>query len=527
MKHAGDRASSGFAAGVGTVLAAFCAACLLVAQREWFVFDDFYFLRYVQEAQPWIWLDPRVAMVERVWPFYRPLGMETFYYVGLQLFGLNAAGFTALALLFDLLTGLLVLRIARWLGFAWPAAAASAVLAATRGPATHVLFEAYSFQYTSAVFFYALAVVCFLEHLQKGGLRYQVAGCVALGLGLFCNEVVLTLPGVLALAALISEDRSAPARALGRTLLRIAPQLTVITGYMVFRFALLAPLKMPSFYDYEIGAHIFRNLGRLLASAFGGGPALGLIAVLAAGIVWSARRSERPPPGALGRLLEVNLLCAAWMAIVLLPFVALPGVDKRYATALAAPVSLLLGSYLDLWWRTHGQRRGRLIEAALLALLVVSLPYTTLSDRAQNPKGAEPRRLAEIMRQHTSGRRDSTRFFLLHGAPGLAKPRAVRIFDRRLFGGGFIRATFPDRRATMSLIDVSKHMPNFGKHGRCVYLTIDGKSHVALAERAVLERILPAHLVGRCISQREPLQALEPSGARVPSSGPAGRVRLP
>ena len=306
MKHAGDRASLGFAAGVGAVVAVFCAACLLVAQREWFVFDDFFFLRYVQEARPWVWLDPRVAMVDRVWPFYRPLGMQTFYYVGLQLFGLNAVGFTALALLVDLLTGLLVLRIARWLGFGWPAAAASAVLAATRGPATYVLFEAFSFQYTSAVFFYALAVVCFLEHLRKGGLRYQVASCVALGLGLFCNEVVLTLPGVLALAALIAEDRSAPARTLGRTLLRIAPQLLIITGYLVFRFALLAPVEMPSFYNYAIGAHVSRNLARLLAYAFGGGPALGLAAVLATSIVWSAHRSETTPPRALGRLLEVQ-----------------------------------------------------------------------------------------------------------------------------------------------------------------------------------------------------------------------------
>jgi hypothetical protein len=79
MKRAGDAASWGFTAGVSAVVAAFCAACLVVAQREWFVFDDSFFLRYVQEVRPWIWLDPRAAMVERVWPFYRPLGMETFY----------------------------------------------------------------------------------------------------------------------------------------------------------------------------------------------------------------------------------------------------------------------------------------------------------------------------------------------------------------------------------------------------------------------------------------------------------------
>jgi hypothetical protein len=366
-----------------------------------------------------------------------------------------------------------------------------------------VIFEAYSYQYTSAVFFYALAVVCFLEHLRKGGLRYQVAGCVALGLGLFCNEVVLTLPGVLALAALITEDRRAPARALGRTLLRIAPQLLVVTGYLVFRLALLAPVELPAFYHYEIGAGTLRNLGRLLTHAFGGGPALGLAAVLAVGIAWSAHRSERLPPRALGRLLEVNLLCAGWMAAVLLPFVALPVAKVRYATALSAPVSLLLGSYLDLLWRAHGQRRGRAIEVALLALLVVSLPCKTLLDRARDPTGAEPKRLAEIMNEHTRGQQQSTRFLLLYGAPGLARPRTAGIFSRRLYGGAFIAATQPERRATMRLVNLSKPLANFGKYGRCVYLTLDARERVALAERAVLERILPARLVGRCHSRAE------------------------
>ena len=500
MKHAGDRASLGFAAGVGAVVAVFCAACLLVAQREWFVFDDFFFLRYVQEARPWVWLDPRVAMVERVWPFYRPLGMQTFYYVGLQLFGLNAVGFTALALLVDLLTGLLVLRIARWLGFGWPAAAASAVLAATRGPATYVLFEAFSFQYTSAVFFYALGVVCFLEHLRKGGLRYQVAGCVALGLGLFCNEVVLTLPGVLTLAALITEDRSA--RTPGGPSSGSLPSSWSSRATWCSALPCWPPWRCPPSTTTR-SARTSRNLGRLFAYAFGGGPALGLAAVLATGIVWSAYRSETTPPRSLGRLLEVHLLCVGWMAIVLLPFVALPAVKVRYATALGAPVSLLLGSYLDLLGRVYGQRRGRLIEAALLGLLVVSLPCTMLMDRARNPAGAEPKRLAEIMSQYTRGQHETTRFILFHGAPGLAKPRQVEIFRRRLYGGKFIQALYPDRRATMRLVDVSKHLANFGKYGRCVYLTLDRKSRVALAEPAVLERIMPERLVGRCISRGE------------------------
>jgi hypothetical protein len=77
----------------------------------------------------------------------------------------------------------------------------------------------------------------------------------------------------------------------------------------------------------------------------------------------------------------------------------------------------------------------------------------------------------------------------------------VRIVQPRLYGGGFIRAVYPDGRATMRLVDVSKHLANFGKYGPCVYLTLDRKGRVALAERSVLERILPERLVDKCISR--------------------------
>ena len=56
----------------------------------------------------------------------------------------------------------------------------------------------------------------------------------------------------------------------------------------------------------------------------------------------------------------------------------------------------------------------------------------------------------------------------------------------------------------MRLVDVSKHLPNFGKYGPCVYLTLDWKGRVALAQRSMLERIMPTRLAGRCISQGEP-----------------------
>ena len=102
--------------------------------REWFTRDDFAFLAFVQSPDRWSWVDVYRPFGERFWPFYRPLGMETYFWVGFRLFGLDAFGYFATSLALHFASGALVYRIARAFGFDAPMALATAALAVTRRP---------------------------------------------------------------------------------------------------------------------------------------------------------------------------------------------------------------------------------------------------------------------------------------------------------------------------------------------------------------------------------------------------------
>ena len=108
------------------------AASSWVATREWFSRDDFAFLAYVQQPEIFGWRRAFLPLEERFWTFYRPLSMETYFWVNHRLFGLEASGFFAVSLGLHFATGLLVFRVARQLGFDPRVAAATGLLDVSR-----------------------------------------------------------------------------------------------------------------------------------------------------------------------------------------------------------------------------------------------------------------------------------------------------------------------------------------------------------------------------------------------------------
>ena len=72
--------------------------CARIASLEWFSRDDFAFLVHVERTDPWLWSDVFLPLERRFWPFYRPLGMESFFWLGFRLFGLGAFGYFATAI---------------------------------------------------------------------------------------------------------------------------------------------------------------------------------------------------------------------------------------------------------------------------------------------------------------------------------------------------------------------------------------------------------------------------------------------
>ena len=91
------------------------AASGFVASREWFSGDDFAFLALVQRPDVWSWRDAYLPLGERFWPFYRPLGMQTYFRLAVAAFGLSAPAFFAVSLAVHFTRGLVVFRLARQL----------------------------------------------------------------------------------------------------------------------------------------------------------------------------------------------------------------------------------------------------------------------------------------------------------------------------------------------------------------------------------------------------------------------------
>jgi hypothetical protein len=491
----------------------FIAGCVLVSFQEWFVADDFAFLLHVQLFEPWSWLDIRTAFEKHWWPFYRPLGMESFYYANYRFFGLNFTGFVLTALLINLATGWLVYRIAVGLGFDTRTAAFAAVLSITRYATTLGLFRPSRFQYTSVIFFIALSVMLFLGYLRRGRVRNQVAGCVALALGLLCNEVMLMVPGILLLVSLCTDQKIAPWLAVPRAIRRVSPQILVSVAYLPLRFWLFDLRDPPGTYRLLFGPQIVRNVSTQLFYVFGSHTALIVGVSLAMLVLAAALLRSEGRERATGWLVRVNLLCVGWMALALMPFVLFPRVEVRWSAVLSIPMGLFFASYADLLWRTWGRRRSHTIELALVGLLLVSLPYEAIWTKARNPTGAEMKRLKEVMETYEGRPGIPTRFLVLFGSPELGTKRTVRRFRAYLFGGAMPHAVFPRKTVKLEFVDLSKPREASERRPRskrkrswtplskCVYLTLGADGTVELADHAFITSVFEPVEAARCLSR--------------------------
>jgi hypothetical protein len=504
----------GFIAGVVGAIGVFVAGSLLVSFREWFVADDFVFLTHIQQVEPWSWLDLRTPFQEHWWAFYRPLGMESFFYANYRIFGLNFTGFVLTALFVNLLTGWLVYRIAVGLSFDPRTAAVAAILSITRPVTTLGLFRPCQFHYTAAIFLIALSATLFLEYLRRGRSRHQIAGCVALALGLLCNEVILTVPGILMFISLCTEHRVAPWLAVLRAIRRVGPQLLVAVAYLPFRFLLFDLADPPLNYRAFLGPQIPRNVGFQLGQVFGSHAALIVALSLAALALAATRLRSAGREQATGWLFRVNLLCIGWTALALMPFVLFPRGEPRFSLTLSIPMSLLFASYAELLWRSWGDRRPRAIELLLVGLLLISLPYEAFRQSAYHPEGARTKRLKEILETYAGQPGTPTRFLILYGSPELGTATTLRRFKRRTLMFGFMPlAVVPRNTVKLEFVDLSKpsEMPEPGPPtkserprtppSRCVYLTLGADGRIALADRAFVSSVFEPARADRCLSR--------------------------
>jgi hypothetical protein len=481
--------SPAFWLGAGLAALVITSLSFWVASREWFSQDDFAFLSYVRITDPWSWRAVFLPFDERFWTFYRPLSMETFFWVGYRLFGFEAFGFFALSLGLHFLSAGLVYRLARQLGFDARVALATALLAVSRHGSLGEIYYASVFMYVGEVFFSLVSISFFLDYLRRGRLAAQLASCLGLVLALLCNEVAVVTPALLAWVALGAGQATIRGWGGLRLLRALLPQGVLSVLYLVFRFHWIVPAVSPELYTPHLGSHVLVNYVRILSFVFGDVKALLAALALATALLvavmarWDAHLHGGP--------LRVAAACAAWIATVLAPFALLPFAQPRWAMPLAVPVCLLLGALLEAFRRSYVRRHAQALEAGLLVLVLASLPYGELLARATDPVGAYPRRIVEWVDAQKPPLSSRAVLVLLYGAPGLANAAAAERFRYLAYGGGVLNAAYPKTQRVMRFVDLSRRPPRNAIRPDSIYLGLAPDLAVARADARLLDRELP------------------------------------
>lgn len=496
----GASPSRGFTVGIALVLLGAAGLSLWLGSREWFFRDDFVFLERMQRPETWTWAEVFLPFQKRLWIFYRPLSMDLYFYLAHRLFGLAPLPYYVVSLALNFASAWLVYRLALQLGFERRAAAAAAVLAVTRAPMLTEVFYASVFMYV-AVIFCGLASACaFLRYLERGGARWQFLSCVSLVAAFGCNEVAAVFPAVLALLALgAGRTRLEPAslRGLARSLL---PQAVLTGAYLFFRFRLVGPIEsdfwnlvvVPTIYSHRLGPHVLPNAGWLLAEVAGGALPLGLwlLGALAATLLLRAR------PSAAGRrelawLGRVGGVALAWLVLLLPAFALLPQREARWAMLLGVPFALLVAAPASALLRAGALGKPGAFEAALVALLALTLPYGAVVARASDPQGGPARRLSAWVGKQDPPLAPDAILVVLYGAPGLAdEAGAIRLRVATSWGRS-LAVTAPGTRRTLRFHDVSRRPARHAVRPDSVYLELLPGLDVERADAAWLGREFP------------------------------------
>jgi hypothetical protein len=475
---------------------------LRAARQEWFSQDDFIFLEQVLVRDPWSWVDVWLPLRERFWMFYRPLSMETYFYVGQRLFGLDAFGYFAFSLALHLATAPLVCALARELGFARPVAMATALLAVSRPASLTEIFYGSCFMYVAVTFALLVCALCFLRRLRGGGAGWQAASCVALLAAFASNEVAIAAPALLALLAFGARSEPLSRAWAARVARALAPALALTAGFLVFRFALIAPIDnvfwnefvRTSIYRHTLGPHVLPNAARLLYEVFGDpwvlAGALAALAAAAAGLAL-APPARRAWPW-LGRQ---HVVLLGWLAAVLPAFALLPQHHERWSMLLGVPAALLFGAWCEAAWRAFGARHPGAFEAALLLLVFAGIPYAALAARAADPKGGPPRRLAAWIGEQALPPRAT--LVMLYGAPGLADPEEAQRLDRETHYGRLLDVVEREAQRTLRFHDLSRRPPRNVLRPDSVYVALLPGIRFERLDPAGVERLLPRGVSAR------------------------------
>lgn len=463
--------------------------CAWIASLEWFSRDDFAFLVHVQRTQPWSWSDVFLPLEQRFWPFYRPLGMESYFWACFQLFGLDARGYFAVSLAVHFASAGLVYAVARQWGFARPAALAAALLSASRPPSLTELYYGSIFHYVASRTLGLAALALFQRDLRTPSAAARAGSCAALALALLCNEVNALAPLVLVAGALACTRGEPLAAAATRGLRRALPQAALVGAWLVLRFGLLAPSELREIHTPSLGPHVAANAWENLLGVFGGPLEAALAALVGAMLAAALARGGRGAP-LLRAALRTSLAAGLWLALAAAPFALLPFPQLRYGMLMEVPASLLFAAWLDAGIRGPGARHPRAAELALVALCAAAIPFAALAERARDLQGVPARRLVEAI-EALPGLHEGSRVAVLYGAPGLADAESAMRLRYLVYNGAVLPAVHPESGMSVRFHDLAQRPPRAVVRPGTRHLALLPGLVVAPADAALLHRELP------------------------------------
>jgi hypothetical protein len=503
-----DIGSRGYWFAISLLAALLIASAFVVAGHAFFADDDFRWLSVVRDPE-FSLLGEWMPLEQRSWWSYRPLAMHTHFYVVQALFGLRPMAFYTIALLVHFGGGLLVYGLCRQLRFAPPVAGFASLLAVSRPPSMDVIFWASAFSYFAVATASLATMVLLLASLQRDDARLRGLSLLCLTLALFCQEAAVVVPVALLGLAWLREGGAGAdalawrggglpglARRYGQLVRFVWPHAALVIAWAIWRFGVIAPFERSFNYQSVWGWNIVRNSIDYMAWISGGEPALllGVASVLAVPIVlW---RSEARREGALGALISVDLFCLVWIAASLLPFAPVRMTADRFAIAVEVPLCVLLAGQVAALWNVLGDGRRRVLQVALLALLVAAMPYATLKAARAAPRGAEARRVFDAMALRVDELPDAARVVMLYGGPGQQRD-AWKVRRETWTGTPLLHALAPGRALEMTFQETDRDAPapDFSPAARHYSLVADGS--IAEASPEVLDLFFRAGVSSR------------------------------
>ena len=453
--------------GVAAIGAFALHEALEVARAEWFSRDDFALLLYVQ--RPWSWLDAFLPIERGFWWTYRPLGMDAFFRLAFQAFGLDAFRWFAVELAVHAALGPATFLLARRLGFERPAAVTAGALAVLASPSLGGLYYASVFHYVAANLLGAIALLFFHAGLHSAAWLPRIGAAVAFAAALLCNESALVIPGV---AALLAVRSSGASRRLGAVAMSVAPLCLLAAIYLVLRFGVFELADPPAAYTPRFRGNLLRHFWMQPMWLAGGRGRLVIALVSMGAILGAAVHAARAEPAPLRRLLRDYALLLPWLLAAIAVFAMLPFSHSRFAITLQLPGALLVGAHLDAVWRSYGARLGTTLQAGFVVLLLLALPQDAMRQRAASPWGGPARDFVEGIGRIHPRLPPGTELRVLHGGDELASRAQMERVRRLTYGGSAIKVVrHAERLGAVRFVEVAaaRREP---RCARCAYVAL-------------------------------------------------------